>query len=136
MGRRGHLIIAVGVIGALLSAYLVLEWRMTCDVGGVECKQFEQAEVEASGLDFTPRFTEEKQILKFEIRTAKGQAFPDCFISNSAFRCSVYGPAMVRTKVWRDRRYWDVAAQQTMTIAGNEDYVMCGVAARDGVPVQ
>ena len=97
MGKRGYLITALVVIAALLSFNSVAEWRLTRDVGGAECAQYTLAEADASGLDFTPRFTEDKQIVKFEIRTAKGQNFPDCVITNSAFRCSVEGPAMVRT---------------------------------------
>jgi len=135
MSKRVYLVIAVGVIAAVLSFDLVMKWWLARDVGGTECGQFTQEQADASGLDFTPRFTEEKQILKFEIRTAKGQNFPACFISNTAFRCNVEGPAMVRTKVWRDRRYFDVGKDETMTIAGTEDYVLCGVAARAGIPV-
>lgn len=124
-------IIAVGVVG-FLGFNFGSEWWLTQLPEGVDCHEVTASASELDDLDFTPRFTEEKQIMRFEVRTAAGQAMPDCTMTQSAFRCSIDGPVMLRTKLWnRDLRYFMVRRDESAIILGTETLLNCTITDRN-----
>ena len=125
--RHWILIAAVGVLG-FLGFSLGSTWWLTRFPDVVDCQEVMQADGQNAGLDFTPRFTEEKQIMRFEVRTAAGQAMPDCIMTQSAYRCSVEGPVTLRTKVWnQDLRYFTVGTDESAVILGTEKFMNCTI---------
>lgn len=134
--RHWIMIVAVGIVG-ILGFNFVSKWWLTRFPNGVDCYEVTADGSEIDGLDFTPRFTEEKQIMRFEVRTAAGQTMPDCTMTQSAFRCSIDGPVMLRTKLWnRDLRYFQVGPDESAVILGTETFLNCTITHRSGTEVK
>ena len=133
-----HWIVIVAIVFAgFLGLNFGSEWWLTRLPDGEDCPEVLAADSLPEGFDFTPRFTEEKQIMQFEVRTAAGQAMPDCVMTESAFRCSIDGSVMIRTKIWnRDLRYFPIETGETATILGTEKFVVCTITHRDGVELE
>ncbi len=135
-GRHWIMILAVGIVGFLGFSY-GSTWWLTRFPDGVDCQEVTVADPQIEGLDFTPRFTEEKQIMRFEVRTAAGQAMPGCAMTPAAFRCSIDGPVMLRTKLWnRDLRYFPVGPDESAVILGTETFLNCTITHRNGAKVE
>lgn len=134
--RHWIMIVAVGIVG-ILGFNFVSNWWLTRFPSGVDCYEVMAAGSEIDGLDFTPRFSEEKQIMRFEVRTAAGQTMPGCAMTQTAFRCSIDGPVMLRTKLWnRDLRYFQVGPDESAVILGTETFLNCTITHRNGTEVK
>lgn len=126
-GRNWIVIIAVGIVG-FLGLSFGSKWWLTRLPDGMDCHEVLRIDGQIEGLDFTPRFTEEKQIMRFEVRTAAGQSMPNCMMTQSAFRCSIDGPVMIRTKIWnRDQRYFPIGPGESAVILGTETFLNCTI---------
>lgn len=133
--RRWIIIATVGIVGVLGFGF-GSTWWLTRFPDGVDCTEAFVTDSQVEGLDFTPRFTEEKQIMRFEVRTAAGQAMPDCVMTQSAYRCSVDGPVMLRTKLWNsDLRYFPIGPDESAVILGTEKFLNCTITHRNGIAV-
>jgi hypothetical protein len=133
---RWILIAAIGIAG-FLGFELGSTWWLTRFPDGVDCNEATTAGSQIDGLDFTPRFSEEKQIMRFEVRTAAGQEMPKCIMTQSAYRCSVDGPVMLRTKLWnRDLRYFPIGPDESAVILGTETFLNCTITQRNGTAVK
>jgi hypothetical protein len=134
--RHWIMIVAVGIVG-FLGFNFGSKWWLTRFPDGVDCHEVTATDSQIEAIDFTPRFTEEKQIMRFEVRTAAGQAMPDCTMTQSAYRCSIDGPVMLRTKLWnRDLRYFSVGPDESAVILGTETFLNCTITHRNGTEVK
>ncbi|WP_281980955.1 hypothetical protein [Thalassorhabdomicrobium marinisediminis] len=136
-GARLLVVIAALALLGVLGFIYGSKWWLTRLPEGEDCPEVSVIDGLPDDLDFTPRFTEEKQIMQFEVRTSAGQEMPDCAMTESAFRCSVRGPVMIRTKIWNnDLRYFPVGSGEDAIVLGTEKYVACTITHRDGVELE
>lgn len=134
--RHWFLIAAIAIVGYLGFSF-ISKWWLTRVPAGADCLELLEMDGLPEGLDFTPRFTEEKQIMRFEVRTAAGQTMPNCMMTQSAFRCSIDGPVMIRTKIWNnDLRYFPIGPSESAVILGTKTFVQCTITLRNGADVE
>ncbi|MGH1415625.1 MAG: hypothetical protein ACRBB0_19200 [Pelagimonas sp.] len=137
MKARHWIAIGAVVTLGLLGFSFGSKWWLTRFPDGEDCPEILAINAPPEGLDFTPRFTEEKQIMPFEVRTAAGQTMPNCTMTQSAFRCSINGPVMIRTKIWnKDLRFFPIEAGENAIILGTEKFVLCTITHRNGVELE
>lgn len=93
---------------------------------GVACAEATRDDLVGQGYDFSPRTTEEKKLQPAEVRTAAGQPYPDCFISQAAYRCDQQGPAVVFISHYGGSfRFFDIPAGETALLYGREGQATC-----------
>lgn len=135
MSSRKILLIAAGCGVAYLGVVVLPGMLLTRMPDGTPCPDVTASAVQAAGLDYTPRFAEEKRIEPMLVRTAQGQPGPDCVMSATAFRCSQFGQATVMVALYGKPRYFEVGQGQEAVLFGTQDEVFCvflGILDRSG----